>query len=101
MRVAHFFPGHCDPESANGVDKAVYHLSKAQAASGHTVAVLELTSKAPIAIPGAEVRSYAPRRFPLSLPKKLLGDLGQWKPDLVHLHSSFVPVNAALAAWLR
>ncbi len=92
MRIAHVLLGRCNPDSANGVDKAVYHLARHQAALGAEVAVFSLTTKEPIPVPGAEVRALPP---PLSrleglwpgVPKRLLEELLGWKPDLVHFHS--------------
>jgi glycosyltransferase involved in cell wall biosynthesis len=101
MRIAHFCLGRCKPDSANGVDQAVYYLSKAQAALGFPVAVFELTAKEPIPIPGAQTKGYPPARLPFLLPGSLLGELQRWQPDLVHLHSIYSPANAALAAWLH
>ena len=100
MRIAHLSLGRCNPDSANGVDQVVYHLSRSLAALGVTVAVFQLTSKRPIPIPGVEVRCYAPARLPFGVPRGLRTDLGRWRPDLVHLHSVFAPANAALASWL-
>ena len=101
MRIAHFSIGRCNPDSANGVDRAVYSLSKAQAAFDNPVAVFQLTAKDPVPIPGVEVKGYPPSGFPFRLPRELLADLALWKPDIVHLHSIFVPANAALASWLH
>ena len=64
MRIAHFCIGRCNPESANGVDKTVYYLSRAQATLGHDVAVFSLTEKSTLPIPGVMVRAYAPMRTP-------------------------------------
>jgi glycosyltransferase involved in cell wall biosynthesis len=100
MRIVHFSIGRCNPDSANGVDKVIFHLSKAQAALGNPAAVFALTAKEPILIPGVVVRSYAPARSAFGLPRKLLADLAQWKPDVVHLHSIYSPPNTALASWL-
>jgi poly(glycerol-phosphate) alpha-glucosyltransferase len=101
MRVAHFVIGRCNPDSANGVDQAVYSLSRAQAARGNTVAVFELTDKDPMPIPDVEVSAYVPGRYPFQLPESLRTALRSWKPAVVHLHSIFSPPNEALAAWLR
>ena len=101
MRIVHFLLGRCNPDSANGVDKAVYYLSKHQAALGHDLAVFSLTYKPALPIPGVIVRTYTPRKFPFALPEGLLKDLLGWNPDVVHLHSVYIPQNVALARWLR
>ena len=114
MRIAHFCIGRCNPESANGVDKTVYYLSRAQAALGHDVAVFSLTDKPALPIPGVNVRAYAPMRAPaalahgrlgellitrspLNLPRPLVAELLAWQPDILHLHFVHLPQNIALA----
>lgn len=107
MRVAHLIYGRCNPESANGVDKAVYHLSRYQAALGAEVAVFSLTRKEPLPIPGVEVRAVPqPRggglgtRWPHA-PRVLLENLLGWKPDIVHFHSVHIGPFIALGRILR
>jgi glycosyltransferase involved in cell wall biosynthesis len=100
MRIVHFSIGRCNPDSANGVDKAIFYLSKAQAALGNPAAVFALTAKEPIPIPGVVVRGYAPVSSAFGLPRQLLADLAQWQPGVVHLHSIYSPPNTALASWL-
>jgi glycosyltransferase involved in cell wall biosynthesis len=114
MRIAHFCIGRCNPESANGVDKAVYYLSRTQATLGHDVAVFSLTAKPALPIPGVNVRTYAPKhaaaapvhsrlrellitRSPLNLPRRLVEELLAWQPDMLHLHFVHLPQNIALA----
>lgn len=101
MRIAHFLVGHCNPDSANGVEKTVYHLSKHQAALGHTVVLFSLTDKSAVPIPGVEIKTYLPAWFIFMLPKALFTDLLAWQPDIVHLHSAYVPWNAHLSRWLQ
>jgi glycosyltransferase involved in cell wall biosynthesis len=114
IRVAHFTVGRCNPESANGIDKAVSSLSRAQARLGHSVAIFSLTEKEPVPIPGVAVYTHAPRhgydgrvgyaweamrRF--TVPAPLVRHLLEWQPDVVHLHSVHVPENLMLAARFR
>jgi glycosyltransferase involved in cell wall biosynthesis len=110
--VAHFLLGRSNPESSNGVDKTVHFVSVSQASLGHQVAVFSVTHLPPLPVPGVEVRAYAPRRLPfrlptgrlkrvpprfaLKLPRRLVPDLLQWSPDIVHFHSVHVPE----AVWL-
>ena len=113
ISVAHFLVGRCNPESANGVDKTIYHLSRTQAGLGHRVAVFSITDKAAIPIPGVEVRKYPPvrppfplpnerlkdllfNRSPLNLPHDLVTDLLAWRPNIVHLHFVHVPQSIRL-----
>jgi glycosyltransferase involved in cell wall biosynthesis len=100
--------GRCNPDSANGVDKTIYHLSRTQAALGHRVGVFSITDKPAIPIPGVEVRPYSPllpflggrigdvlfNRSPLNLPRRLVADLLAWDPTVVHFH--FVHIGQAI-----
>jgi glycosyltransferase involved in cell wall biosynthesis len=118
LRIAHFVIGRCNPDSANGIDKTVYYLSKSQAELGHQVLVCSLTDKPPIPIPGAQVRAYPPNkivpfvrarpvksvletRSPLSVPRDLISDLLEWEPAVLHLHFVQVPQNLLLASRAR
>ena len=101
MRIAHFLIGRCNPDSANGVDKTVFNLTKHQAALGHWVSLLTLTKKSPIIIPDVQVSAYPPLRNPFALPKKLFNDLINVRPDIVHLHSVYIPQNWKLTRWLK
>jgi len=114
VRIAHFTLGRCSPESANGVDKTVYHLARSQAALGHEVAVFSLSEKAPIPIPGVTVSTCAPLRLPLrflpdryydlfvtrapwNVPRRLVDQITAWQPDVLHLHFVHIPPNVFLA----
>jgi len=101
MKILHFILGRCNPDSANGVDKTVFYLSKAQAQLGNDVAVFSLTTKTPIPIPGVVVNTFPVKRFPFSLSKSLIDQLKKLKPDIVHLHSSYIPQNFKLACFLK
>ena len=118
MKIAHFLLGRCNPESANGIDKTVYHLSMAEAALGHEVRVHSLTAKPPIPIPGVKVAVYPPGlrspaflpgrasdwlvdRSPLNMPRSLVRDVISWEPDLLHLHFVQIPQNLILARHAR
>ncbi len=119
MSVAHFLVGRCNPESPNGVDKTIYHLSRTEARLGHRVAVFSITDKPGIPIPGVEVRTYPPirppliplpndrirdllfNRSPLNLPRELVMDLLSWDPRIVHFHFVHIPQTIRLARRLR
>jgi glycosyltransferase involved in cell wall biosynthesis len=118
MRIAHVLMGRCNPESPNGVDKAVYHLSRHQAAAGDDVAVFSITDKPPVPIPGVAVKAFPPRRAPvplpagraadllwmrspLNLPPALTPALLAWRPDVVHFHFVHIPQFIRIAARLR
>lgn len=97
MRIAHFLQGRCNSDSANGVEKTIYFLSRAQAELGHEVFVFSITAKDPLPIPGVEVKTYSPGWQPFVIPERLIDDLRRCRPALVHLHSAYVPPNASLA----
>ena len=101
MRIAHLVPGRCNPDSANGVDKTVFFLSSAQAALGHTVGIFALTGKPVIEIPGVDAHNYSSSWHRFAVPDKLISHLRSWKPDVVHLHSAYVPPNITVARHLR
>jgi glycosyltransferase involved in cell wall biosynthesis len=116
MRIAHFLLGRSNPRSANGVDKTVYYLSQALASLGQDVGVFSVSDLAPVPVPGADVRTYAPRRLPsprrsspdgagprnpFSLPRGMHHDLLAWRPDVVHFHSVYIPEAVWIARRLR
>jgi glycosyltransferase involved in cell wall biosynthesis len=114
LRIAHFTLGRCNPDSANGVDQTVYHLARTQAAFGHAVAVFSLTEKEPLAIPGVAVSTCPPVKLPLpfltkrgrdlfiarspwNVPSRLVTQVTDWRPDVLHLHFVHIPPNVFLA----
>ena len=52
MKILHFIEGRCNPDTANGVDKTIYFLTRELAALGHEVHLISETKKDPIEIPG-------------------------------------------------
>ena len=114
LRIAHFILGRCNPDSANGVDQAVYHLARTQAALGHPVAVFSLTEKPALPIPGVTVFTCLPVRLslpfltergrdllvaraPWNVPRRLVRQITEWQPDVLHLHFVHIPPNVFLA----
>jgi glycosyltransferase involved in cell wall biosynthesis len=110
--------GRCNPDSANGVDKAVYFLARAQAQAGNAVAIFSINDKPPIPVPGCEVKSFPVRRLPfpfkhgrlrdlvvlrspLNLPPALVRSLLGWEPSIVHFHFVHIPQAILLARRLR
>jgi len=100
MRILHFLLGRCNPDSANGVDKTAYYLSRYQAELNNEVCVFSLSPKEELKIPGVHVQNFPPSKSSFSLPDKLIEALKDWGPDLVHLHSAFIPQNVVLAKYL-
>jgi len=101
MKIVHLIQGRCNPDSANGVDKTVYHLSVQQAAMGHDVHVVSITNRPAICIAGVTVVTFKPTRTPFLLPDDLLTTLAHLSPDIVHFHSIYIPRHVSLAHWLR
>jgi glycosyltransferase involved in cell wall biosynthesis len=101
MRIAHFVQGRPNPDNANGVDKTVYFLSRAQAARRHEVAVFALTDKPTLGIAGVEVRHFGRTKGVFGVPRSLIRSILEWRPDFVHLHSAYVPPNASVARVVR
>lgn len=100
MKIIHFLVGRCSPDSANGVHKTIYHLTKMQAQQGHEVAVFGISGKEVIPLPGIDVRNFAGTRWRFVVPTKLKADLLAWQPDVVHMHSLYTPEEVGLANWL-
>ena len=101
MKILHFLEGRCNPDTANGVEKTIYHLAINQARLGHKVSVYGVSKKSTLPIEGVEVRHFPPSLFPWNLPGELFKALDTLRPDIVHFHSMYVPCNAALGRILR
>lgn len=102
MKILHFVNGRCNFESANGVEKTICYMARYQAKQGHHVTVLNLTDKSVIEIgDDVQVLNQKPlcRGWLLSLEtKRTIEDL---KPEVIHLHSAYVPSNAAVGRLAR
>lgn len=91
MKIIHVLNGRCNPDSANGVDKTVYYLSKYQAEVNNTISVFSVTSKTALQIPNVNIETFIPARFPFQVSPKLRARILECKPDIVHLHSTYIP----------
>ena len=104
MRIIHILPGKANPDTPNGVNKAVHWMATSQARQGHEVEVWGLVSR--MNLPPHE-REYAlrlfpvtPLRFTLSRPLKLALrqlEAGAW----VHFHSVYIPEFPSIARLLQ
>src|SRR5712692_5123775 len=101
MRVVHFHVGRCHPDGPGAVEKAVYHLSRSQAAGGHDVSLFSITQEELQPVEGVKVKAFPPVSGLFALPTPLTQAIEELQPSIVHLHSAFVPQNIALAGWLR
>lgn len=101
MKIVHIYNGRCNPDSSNGVEKMISRLAPQQAALQHEVYILGVSSKPEIPIPGVTVQHHRPSACPWGLPQGLWSNIEAIAPDIVHLHSSYTPLNIRLAACLR
>jgi glycosyltransferase involved in cell wall biosynthesis len=101
MKIVHILQGRCNPDSANGVDKTIYHLSFQQAVMGHDVHIFSITNRPAISIAGVTVVVFRPALIPFCLPDNLLTALAHLAPDIVHFHSIYIPCYVFLARRLK
>lgn len=105
LRVLHVGPRPAMDDVANGIDVAVWPLLTAQAAEGAKVTLLvgdpveeRVHDIAAANHIGLAVVPTGRRHFAF---RQVLAMLTAVQPDVVHLHSVFIPAHAALAAQLR
>jgi glycosyltransferase involved in cell wall biosynthesis len=101
MRIGHFFVGRTSLDRSGGAEKTVYYLSQWQARLGHEVELWSLTAKSVDPIENVEVYGYPPHKSRLRLPCPLIRHILDVKPDVVHMHSAYVPANYLLSRELR
>lgn len=77
------------------------NLARCQAQAGHQALIFGLSAKAPIPIDGVDVRHFREGWYPLAAPRSVCEALELLHPDIVHFHSSYIPVHVALASFLR
>ena len=99
FRIAHVLFGRPGPDTLEGLGKSVFHLARSQSAQGVDVAVFCLTQSPPGAIDGVAVRSFPPSAIPFKVPMDLREAVRDWSPDVLHLHSCYLPVNVSLAGF--
>lgn len=90
------------PESVNGVNTAIWRIASAQSALGHHIHLaVPATGNPESAVTPGITRHVVPAgRFWL-YPKSLLSLLEAAIPDIVHIHSAFVPRHTLLGGVLR
>lgn len=101
MKILHFIEGRCNPDTANGVDKTIYFLTRELAALGHEVHLISETKKDPIEIPGVSIHRVEPFRNCFSCPPHIRVMIDEISPDIGHFHSAYVPGNISLSKYLR
>ena len=77
------------------------NFARCQAKAGHQVAIFGISAKAPIPIDGVNVQHFREGCYPFAAPRSLCEALESLHPDIVHFHSSYVPVHVTLASFLR
>ena len=97
LRIMHVMLGRPSPTSPNGIDQVIHHVARNQVALGHAVSILSISPKPPLPLTGVDTWTYAPAtvpwlpsermrelwvgRFPLNIPRRLMVELMDWRPD--------------------
>jgi len=105
MRIIHVVLGKAKPETADGVSCAVYHLAKYQERHGNDVLVVSIVKRlqydGEIISRSPRVELFAAHKVPLFLNRNAIRRLKESSPDIVHLHSAFIPEFQVLGHKLR
>lgn len=101
MKILHWIEGRCAPDTANGVDKVVYYLSRAEAEAGADVSVMCESDKDVLPVAGVNVVNIPKKKNCLGLCRAALKALEMIAPDLIHIHSAYVPTGISVARWAR
>jgi glycosyltransferase involved in cell wall biosynthesis len=84
------------------VEKTICYLSRYEAMQGHQVTVFNLTDKPVLEIgDGVRVENFKPIFKGWLIPAELKRAIAGLNPDVIHLHSVYVPSNAAVARFAR
>ena len=83
------------------MDKVVYYLSEALAAQGCEVIVLCESDKDVLPVPGVRVINTPRKRSCLKLSKHASEVLDEVSPDVIHLHSAYIPTGISVSKWAR
>jgi glycosyltransferase involved in cell wall biosynthesis len=101
MKIIHFLAGRCNPDSANGVEKAIYYIAVNQSAQGHDTYIFGISEKPPLPIAGVTVVHFSAACMPWQLSKGLLKRIIEISPDIVHIHCIYIPQNVVLGYRLK
>lgn len=93
--------GRCNPESANGVDKTIYYLARAQAALGHEIHIVSQTDKEPISIEKVTIHRTPSSSNCLRPSPEIRAIIDSVQPDFGHFHSLYVQSNVSISRYLR
>ncbi len=97
MKILHFTQSHYSPDTADGVAKSVYFLSREQAGLGHEVVVLYIDRKEEETLNADGVRVISTRWQWHDRHQSILDLLDEIQPDVLHLHSVFIARNIMMA----
>ena len=104
MKVLHVLLGRPQPDTANGVSKSCYYLTRHQCDLGGDIHVLGLSRKCEY---DGQVVSERPRielfrppgnRFLCS--RAFFKRIREIRPDIIHLHSAYIPEFQHMGRWL-
>jgi glycosyltransferase involved in cell wall biosynthesis len=104
VKIVHILQGKANPETLNGVNRALHEMATHQARLGHAVEIWGL-SASPTLPP--HTREYNLRVFPMTwarviLNRELKTAIAQLEIDAwVHFHSVFIPEFATIAQRLK
>lgn len=101
MKIMHFMEGRCNPESANGVDKTIYYLARAQASLGHAIHIVCETDKEPVPIEGVVIHRVPRSSLGLHISREVRDLIDAIRPDFGHFHSAYVRGNIGISRYLR
>lgn len=101
MKILHFMEGRCNPDTANGVDKTIYFLTRELASLGHEVHLISETLKDVIPIPGVTIHRVDPFRSCFFCPLEITAIIDKISPEVGHFHSAYVPGNISISKYLR
>lgn len=105
MKVVHILLGKPRPDTASGVSRFVYHLAKHQRLQGADVSVMSLTRKCryngQVLYDAPDTRMFHQPSNRFLVSRAFLRAMCEKKPDILHLHSAFVPEFQYIAWRLR
>lgn len=104
MRIVHILQGKANPETLNGVNKAVHFMATYQLRLGHDVEVWGLVSRLNLPPNSREytLRLFSVTRMRVTLGREIKAALSRLEPGTwVHFHSVFIPEYPAIARLLK
>ncbi len=102
MKVVHVLAGKANPETMNGVNKVVHHLSEEQTNNGLDVEVWGLTKSSLTSVHSHnyKLKLFSMMRTRFSISPELTAEVEASNADIVHFHSVFIPEFFVIAKLL-